>query len=80
MGVEVVRHTPAVGAHLQDHIFVTTIYNCPLSDSLWAMIRRPQTLISQICMYIFRGSCAPRWRWKFSEWLHLLTPMGSRRT
>ncbi|KAJ7021772.1 hypothetical protein C8F04DRAFT_1241131 [Mycena alexandri] len=56
MGIEVVRHTPGVGAHLQDHLFVTTIYNCPLSDSLWAMIRRPQTLISQICKYIFRGA------------------------
>ncbi|KAF8217223.1 GMC oxidoreductase-domain-containing protein [Mycena galopus ATCC 62051] len=56
MGIEVIRHTPGVSAHLQDHIFVTTIYNCPLSDSLWAMIRQPQTLISHIYNYLRHGT------------------------
>ncbi|KAJ7205277.1 hypothetical protein GGX14DRAFT_368194 [Mycena pura] len=56
MGIEVVRHTPGVGANLANHVFVTTVYNCPLSDSLWAMIRRPQTLISQIYNYLRHGT------------------------
>ncbi|KAJ7157614.1 GMC oxidoreductase-domain-containing protein [Mycena crocata] len=55
MGIEVIRHSPGVGANLQDHAFIATGYNCPLSDSMWAMIRRPQTLISQLYQYLRCG-------------------------
>ncbi|KAJ7459456.1 hypothetical protein B0H11DRAFT_2316748 [Mycena galericulata] len=40
----------------QDHIWVATSYNCPISDSMWAMFRRPQTLISQLYKYIRHGA------------------------
>ncbi|KAJ7140826.1 hypothetical protein C8R44DRAFT_866516 [Mycena epipterygia] len=56
MGIEVVKHSPAVGAHLQDHIWVATSYNCPLSDSMWAMFKWPQTLISQLYKYLRHGA------------------------
>ncbi|KAJ6574312.1 hypothetical protein B0H19DRAFT_1124170 [Mycena capillaripes] len=55
MGIEVVRHTPGVGANLQDHIFVKTVYNCPLSDSLWAIVRRPWILLREIYNYLVLG-------------------------
>ncbi|KAJ7698899.1 GMC oxidoreductase-domain-containing protein [Mycena rosella] len=53
MGIEVVRDTPGVGAHLQDHVMVPTVYNCPLSDSLWLMFRRPYMLFYQLFLYLF---------------------------
>ncbi|KAJ7657362.1 GMC oxidoreductase-domain-containing protein [Mycena polygramma] len=56
MGVEVLQHSPAVGANLQDHLYVPTSYNCPLLDSMWAMFRRPQTLISQVYKYLRYGT------------------------
>ncbi|KAJ7090820.1 GMC oxidoreductase-domain-containing protein [Mycena belliarum] len=56
MGIEVVRHAPGVGAHLQDHIWVATSYNCPLSDSMWAMFRWPQTLVAQLYKYLRHGA------------------------
>ncbi|KAJ7204774.1 hypothetical protein GGX14DRAFT_368399 [Mycena pura] len=56
MGIDVVRHSPGVGAHLQDHVWVATSYNCPLYDSMWAMFRRPQTLVGQLYKYIRHGA------------------------
>ncbi|KAJ6573480.1 hypothetical protein DFH09DRAFT_1151937 [Mycena vulgaris] len=55
-GIEVVQHSPGVGANLQDHLWVATSYNCPLSDSMWALFRRPWTLIAQLYKYLRRGT------------------------
>ncbi|KAF7358013.1 FAD/NAD-P-binding domain-containing protein [Mycena venus] len=55
MGIEVVRHTPGVGANLQDHSYIKTVYNCPLPDSLWAMIKQPWILIREIYNYLILG-------------------------
>ncbi|KAJ7696428.1 alcohol oxidase [Mycena rosella] len=72
MGIEVVRDTPGVGAHLvrylpfrrlskltrspqQDHVMVPTVYNCPLSDSLWLLFRRPYMLFYQLFLYLWYG-------------------------
>ncbi|CCM04471.1 uncharacterized protein FIBRA_06651 [Fibroporia radiculosa] len=56
MGIRVVKDMPGVGAHFQDHVLVPTVYNCPLSDSLWAMVRQPTTLIREIYRYIRYGT------------------------
>ncbi|KAJ6594821.1 hypothetical protein B0H19DRAFT_1009819 [Mycena capillaripes] len=56
MGIEIVKHSPGVGSHLQDHVWVATSYNCPLYDSMWAMFRRPHTLISQLYKYLRYGT------------------------
>ncbi|KAJ7288042.1 hypothetical protein C8J57DRAFT_1641067, partial [Mycena rebaudengoi] len=56
MGIEVIRHTPGVGTHLQDHVYVPTSYNCPLSDSMWALIRSPLTLLAQLYKYLRYGA------------------------
>ncbi|KAI5998268.1 GMC oxidoreductase-domain-containing protein, partial [Pisolithus albus] len=56
MGVDVVLDSPGVGEHLQDHLIVSTGYNCPLFDSLWAMIIRPFVLIRELCNYLLYGS------------------------
>ncbi|KAI0036018.1 hypothetical protein K488DRAFT_82458 [Vararia minispora EC-137] len=47
---------PGVGEHLQDHILVSTTYNCPLSDSFWGAIIWPPTLIREIYRYLRRGT------------------------
>ncbi|KAF8176881.1 GMC oxidoreductase-domain-containing protein, partial [Mycena galopus ATCC 62051] len=56
MGLEVVRHAPGVGANLQDHLFVRTAYNCPLSDSTWAMFTRPWILVRELYNYLRHGT------------------------
>ncbi|KAJ6594819.1 hypothetical protein B0H19DRAFT_1247461 [Mycena capillaripes] len=56
MGIEVIRNTPGVGTHLQDHIFVRTSYHCPLADSLWALILKPWKLIAELFKYLWRGT------------------------
>ncbi|KAI6031099.1 GMC oxidoreductase [Pisolithus microcarpus 441] len=56
MNVDVVLDSPGVGEHLQDHLIVSTGYNCPLFDSLWAMIIRPFVLIRELYNYLVYGS------------------------
>ncbi|KAI6109389.1 hypothetical protein EDD16DRAFT_1706510 [Pisolithus croceorrhizus] len=56
MNVDVVLDSPGVGEHLQDHLIVPTGYNCPLFDSLWAMIIRPTVLIRELYNYLRYGS------------------------
>lgn len=40
----------------QDHIFVRTVYNCPLPDSLWYMIIRPWVLFRELYNYLRHGT------------------------
>ncbi|KAI0052729.1 GMC oxidoreductase [Auriscalpium vulgare] len=56
VGLDVVLDAPGVGNGLQDHILVPTSYNSPLSDSLWAMIRRPMVLFREIYNYFRFGT------------------------
>ncbi|KAI6098916.1 hypothetical protein EDD17DRAFT_1759455 [Pisolithus thermaeus] len=56
MNVDVVLDSPGVGEHLQDHPIVPTGYDCPLFDSLWAMIIRPTILIRESYNYLRYGS------------------------
>ncbi|KZV69127.1 GMC oxidoreductase [Peniophora sp. CONT] len=56
MGIETVLDSPGVGQYLQDHCIVTTCYNSPLKDSLWAMFVSPTTLIREIYNYVRHGS------------------------
>ncbi|KAI5998317.1 hypothetical protein EDC04DRAFT_2909454 [Pisolithus marmoratus] len=56
MNVDVVLDSPGVGEHLQDHLIVPTGYNCPISDSLWAMITRPTVLIRELYNYLRYGT------------------------
>ncbi|KAI6124282.1 hypothetical protein EV401DRAFT_1856874, partial [Pisolithus croceorrhizus] len=56
MNVDVVLDSPGVGEHLQDHLIVPTGYDCPLFDSLWAMIIRPTILIRELYNYLRYGS------------------------
>ncbi|KAG6333191.1 hypothetical protein ID866_5895 [Astraeus odoratus] len=56
MGVDIVLELPGVGAHLQDHLIVPTGYNCPLYDSLWAMVVRPMVLIREFYRYLRYGT------------------------
>jgi choline dehydrogenase len=37
-------------------MMVPTSYNCPIDDSLWAMIRQPTTLFSQLLRYLRHGA------------------------
>ncbi|PCH34319.1 GMC oxidoreductase [Wolfiporia cocos MD-104 SS10] len=55
-GIRVVKDLPGVGQYLQDHVIVQTKYACPLFDSLWAMVRRPLTLLWEIYSYVWRGT------------------------
>ncbi|KAI6138460.1 hypothetical protein BKA82DRAFT_4236029 [Pisolithus tinctorius] len=56
MNVNVVLDSPGVGEHLQDHLIVLTGYNCPLFDSIWAMIVRPTVLIRELYNYLRYGT------------------------
>ncbi|KIM64127.1 GMC oxidoreductase [Scleroderma citrinum Foug A] len=56
MGVDIVLASPGVGNHLQDHLIVPTGYNCPLSDSLWAMVVRPAVLVRELYNYLRYGT------------------------
>lgn len=40
----------------QDHILIQTIYNCPLSDSLYSLVRRPLTLVREFYKYVRHGT------------------------
>ncbi|KZT08694.1 GMC oxidoreductase [Laetiporus sulphureus 93-53] len=56
MGIHIVKSSPGVGQHLQDHLIIQTMYNCPLPDSLWAMVRRPTTLLRELINYYIYGT------------------------
>lgn len=56
MNVDVVLDSPGVGEHLQDHLIVLTGYNCPLIDSIWAMLVRPTVLIRELYNYLRYGT------------------------
>ncbi|KAH9829469.1 GMC oxidoreductase-domain-containing protein [Rhodofomes roseus] len=55
-GIRVVRGTPGVGQHLQDHVIIQTTYNCPLSDSLYAMVKQPTTFLRETYNYLRHGA------------------------
>lgn len=56
MGVSVLKHSPGVGEHLQDHMLCQTIYNIPLSGSLWEMTKRPTALLREVYNYVRYGT------------------------
>lgn len=56
LGIDLVKHLPGVGEHVQDHMLLTTSYNCPMADSLWSMARQPLTLLKQVYNYLRYGT------------------------
>ncbi|KAK7001504.1 FAD/NAD-P-binding domain-containing protein [Favolaschia claudopus] len=61
MGINVIRHTPGVGANLHDHVFVTNIYNCPLPDSFARLAKQPYLFIAELLKYLIFGTGALLW-------------------
>jgi len=56
LGIRVIRDTPGVGQNFQDHVIVNTTYNCPISDSLYAMVRQPTTFLRETYNYLRHGA------------------------
>ncbi|KAF8516800.1 hypothetical protein JB92DRAFT_2909313 [Gautieria morchelliformis] len=56
LGIDVIKHSSGVGNTLEDHIYVTTTYNCLLADSVWSMVKRPTTLLRELYYYIRHGT------------------------
>ncbi|KAF8503926.1 hypothetical protein JB92DRAFT_2970106 [Gautieria morchelliformis] len=56
LGIDVIKHSSGVGNNLEDHILVPTTYNCPMSDSLWSLVKRPTTLLRELYHYIRYGT------------------------
>ena len=40
----------------QDHVLIQTIYNCPLSDSLYSLVRQPLKLVREFYRYVRLGA------------------------
>jgi hypothetical protein len=40
----------------EDHLYVTTTYNCPMADSLWSVVKRPLALLRELYHYIRHGT------------------------
>ncbi|KAK7055320.1 FAD/NAD-P-binding domain-containing protein [Favolaschia claudopus] len=63
MGIEIIRQSPGVGANLQDHVFVRTVYNCPLQDSFALVVKQPWLMLRELFKYLFYGTgwflCTP---------------------
>lgn len=47
---------PLIFCAKQDHMLLTTSYNCPMADSLWSMARQPLTLLKQVYNYLRYGT------------------------
>ncbi|KZT03996.1 GMC oxidoreductase [Laetiporus sulphureus 93-53] len=56
MGIRMIKHSPGVGQHLQDHLLINTIYNCRMADSLYGIIKRPSILLREIFNYVRKGT------------------------